>query len=72
MDAQPLRRRELQGQAQPTPLSLRKPQRVSITIPWRLYEKLLRISDQQGRSLSKIACYWLERQADLHARADQL
>jgi hypothetical protein len=50
---------------------LRKPQRVSVTVPWRLYETLLSVSDQQGRSISNLACYWLERQAELHARADR-
>ena len=71
MDAQPLRRRDPQRQEQPTPMLLRKPQRVSITVPWRLYETLLSISDQQGRSISNLACYLLERQAELHSRADQ-
>lgn len=51
-------------------VALRKPQRVTITLPWRLYDTLMRISDQQGRSLSNLACYWLERQAELHAKAD--
>ena len=42
----------------------RKPQRLTITVPWNLYDILVQRSDQQGRSLSNLACYWLERQAD--------
>jgi hypothetical protein len=44
--------------------SFRKPQRLTITVPWNLYDILVQRSDQQGRSLSNLACYWLERQAD--------
>lgn len=42
----------------------RKPQRLTITVPWGLHEALLRCSHQQGRSVSNLACYWLERQAE--------
>ena len=41
----------------------RRPQRITITVPWQLYQRLIQISDQQGRSLSNLACYWLERQS---------
>lgn len=44
--------------------SFRKPQRLTITVPWNLYDILVQRSDQQGRSLSNLACYWLERQAE--------
>ena len=44
--------------------AFRKPQRLTITVPWNLYDTLVQRSDQQGRSLSNLACYWLERQAD--------
>lgn len=46
----------------------RRPQRLTITVPWNLYDILVQRSDQQGRSLSNLACYWLERQADQFRR----
>ena len=45
-------------------LNTRKPQRITITVPWSLYQSLLDTSDEQGRSLSNIAAYWLERMAE--------
>ena len=42
----------------------RKPQRITITVPWSTYQALLEVSDEQGRSLSNTAAYWLERQTD--------
>jgi hypothetical protein len=35
----------------------RKPQRISITIPFGLYEALMQASDYQGRSLSNLAYF---------------
>jgi hypothetical protein len=35
--------------------------RVTITIPWVVYEKLLNTSALQGRSLSNLAAHWLEK-----------
>ena len=46
----------------------RKPQRITITVPWSTYQALLEISDEQGRSLSNTAAYWLERQSDAMSR----
>ena len=43
----------------------RKPQRITITLPWSTYQMLIETSDHQGRSLSNTAAYWLERQAEL-------
>ena len=40
---------------------MRKPQRVSITLSWSLYQALVEESNLQGRSTSNLACYWLER-----------
>ena len=40
----------------------RKPQRISITIPYGLYEALVQASDYQGRSLSNLASFLLEEQ----------
>ncbi|CAK6689075.1 hypothetical protein MNNICLKF_00546 [Synechococcus sp. CBW1107] len=42
----------------------RKPQRITITLPWSTYQALLEVSDEQGRSLSNTAAYWLERQSE--------
>jgi hypothetical protein len=42
--------------------STRKPQRVTITVPYRVYEALVKESDYQGRSLSNLASVWLEQQ----------
>jgi hypothetical protein len=42
--------------------STRKPQRVTITVPYRVYAALLQESDCQGRSLSNLASVWLEQQ----------
>ena len=44
--------------------AFRKPQRLTITVSWHLYETLMQHSEEQGRSLSNLACYWLERQAE--------
>jgi hypothetical protein len=40
----------------------RKPQRISITIPYGLYQALIQASDYQGRSLSNLASFLLEEQ----------
>lgn len=42
----------------------RKPQRITITLPWSTYQALLEVSDEKGRSLSNTAAYWLERQSE--------
>ena len=42
--------------------STRKPQRVTITVPYQVYAALLQESDYQGRSLSNLASVWLEQQ----------
>jgi len=41
---------------------IRKPQRISITIPYGLYEALVQASDYQGRFLSNLASFLLEEQ----------
>ena len=46
-------------------IASRKPRRITITVPWSTYQSLLDISDHQRRSLSDMAAYWLERQAEL-------
>ncbi len=46
----------------------RKPQRMTITVAWSTYQTLIETSNEQGRSLSNTAAYWLERQADAMKR----
>ena len=46
----------------PAHYSTRKPQRVTITVPYQVYEALVQESDYQGRSLSNLASVWLEQQ----------
>ena len=38
----------------------RRPQRISVTISWALYQRLLERSDFEGRSLSNLAAHLLE------------
>lgn len=40
---------------------MRKPRRITITLPWSLYQVLVDESSRQGRSMSNLACFWLER-----------
>lgn len=44
-------------------LAMRRPKRISITVPQSVYESLLLESEIQGRSLSSLASYWLQLQA---------
>lgn len=41
--------------------AFRRPQRITITVPWQLHQSLLRRSDSEGRSLSNLAAWLLER-----------
>jgi hypothetical protein len=43
------------------PPGLRKPRRITITIPDIIYSQLLECSNSQGRSISNLAAYLLER-----------
>ena len=45
----------------PAELATRHPQRITITISWDTRERLLERSDEQGRSLSNLAAFLLER-----------
>lgn len=49
-------------------IASRKPQRITITVPWSTYQTLIETSTNQGRSLSNTAAYWLERQAEVMKR----
>ena len=46
----------------------RKPQRITITVSHYVHEVLVEESFQQGRSLSNLASFWLEQQAELARR----
>ena len=46
---------------QATALHYRKPQRVTITIPYGTHAELIRRSDSEGRSLSNLAAFLLEQ-----------
>ncbi len=39
----------------------RSSQRVTITMNWALHQKLIKRSDQEGRSLSNLLAYLIER-----------
>jgi hypothetical protein len=54
----------------PTPLWLRKPQRVTITLCWQTAERLHRRADDQGRSFSNLCAYLLNRAVDDSAADD--
>ncbi|QBE68899.1 hypothetical protein SynWH8101_1313 [Synechococcus sp. WH 8101] len=41
----------------------RAPQRITITIPLHVYEQIAKRSTQEGRSMSNLAAYMLERAA---------
>lgn len=45
---------------EPAAAPFRAPRRISITIPHAVYDHLLSVSDQQGRSLSNYAAHLLE------------
>ena len=51
-------------------INTRKPQRISITVPWQVYQTLQVYSNHQGRSLSNLASHWLELQAQSSSSAD--
>ena len=51
-------------------INTRKPQRISITVPWQVYQTLQANSNHQGRSLSNLASHWLELQAQSSSSAD--
>ena len=53
------------------PLWLRKPQRISVTLPEATYELLLEHSNREGRSISNLAAFLLERAIDLNPKKDQ-
>jgi hypothetical protein len=44
----------------PADLLSRKPQRITITVPWALRERLQSRADEEGRSLSNLLAHLLE------------
>lgn len=44
--------------------AFRRPQRITITVPWHLHQSLLKRSDAEGRSLSNLASWLLEKAQD--------
>jgi hypothetical protein len=40
---------------------MRKPMRITITVSFSTHEALIRQSDEEGRSLSNLAAYLIER-----------
>ena len=49
-----------QRHAMRTNHAFKKPQRITITLPYATYEQLVQRSDQEGRSLSNLAAFLLE------------
>lgn len=45
----------------PTGPTFKHPQRISITVAWHVLQALQRRADDEGRSLSNLAAYELER-----------
>ena len=43
-------------------LLFRKPKRITVTVPDQIYRTLLERSTREGRSISNLAAYLLERQ----------
>jgi predicted DNA-binding protein len=43
----------------------RNSQRVSVTVPFHVHQRILALSDHQGRSMSNLMAYILERGLDL-------
>jgi hypothetical protein len=52
-------------------IQFRKPRRISVTLNEQLYQRLLRDSDQQGRSLSNYAAFLLENALDNPIASEQ-
>lgn len=43
------------------PLRYRASQRITVTIPYVVFDKIRTLSEQEGRSFSNCAAYYLER-----------
>jgi hypothetical protein len=61
------RPRSQESSQRPSPersTGFRSPRRISITIPLRTYERLVKRSDEEGRSMSNLASFILESWLD--------
>ena len=58
--------RDLDGK----PSAFRAPRRITITIPNGVYEELISRSNQEGRSLSNLAAFLIEKTLD-HGQLDR-
>jgi predicted HicB family RNase H-like nuclease len=47
------------------PYSKRSSQRVTITVPFHVHERICNIANEQGRSHSNLMAYMLERAAEI-------
>jgi hypothetical protein len=50
----------------PTSLAFRKPMRISITLSYSTCQHLMRISGEQGRSISNLAAFLIEGALSSH------
>jgi macrodomain Ter protein organizer (MatP/YcbG family) len=48
-----------------TPYNFRKPVRISITLPYQSWQHLVARSDNEGRSISNLSAYLIERALSL-------
>jgi hypothetical protein len=48
----------------PAELLRRRPQRITFTAHWQLHQRLQQRADEEGRSLSGLIAYILERSSD--------
>jgi predicted DNA-binding protein len=46
------------------PYAKRTSQRLTITLPWNVHQRTIALSNDQGRSLSNLAAYLIERALD--------
>ena len=44
------------------PAAFRTPKRLTITLPYGVYQALMALSDDEGRSMSNLAAFFLEQQ----------
>lgn len=51
--------------------AFRSPKRISITVPYGAYRRLLDRSDQEGRSLSNLAAFLLETVLSDHQQSNR-
>ena len=62
--ARPRSEESSQRPSQERSTGFRSPRRISITIPLRTYERLVKRSDEDGRSMSNLASFILESWLD--------